>query len=144
MWTCPSCGREFSRIDQHHFCQAPTAIDDYIAERDEAVRPLLEQVRECIRAEAPDATEKISWSMPTFWQGENLIHFAAAKHHLGLYPGDLTEAPFAERLAGYHTSKGAIQLPYDKPIDFDLIRDIVRWRVERAKAKHPKAFATAE
>jgi len=61
--------------------------------------------------------------------GENLIHFAAFKKHLGLYPGGEAVGAFAERLIGYKTSKGAIQFPLDKPIDFDLIADIVRWRV---------------
>jgi uncharacterized protein YdhG (YjbR/CyaY superfamily) len=71
--------------------------------------------------------------MPTFWQGENLIHFAAFKKHIGLYPGGEAIPEFAERLAGYKTSKGAIQLPLGKPIDYELIRDIVRWRVKQTE-----------
>ena len=67
--------------------------------------------------------------MPTFWQGENLIHFAAFKKHIGIYPGDLSSIPFEERLAGYHKTKGAIQFPLEKPMDYGLIADIVRWRV---------------
>ena len=63
-----------------------------------------------------------------FWQGENLIHFAAFKKYLGIYPGDMSLSPFDERLAGYHRTKGAIQFPYDKPIDYELIADITRWR----------------
>jgi len=54
------------------------------------VRLLLEKVRDTIRAASPEAIEKISWRMPTFWQGENLIHFAAFKKHMDIYPGDLT------------------------------------------------------
>ncbi len=68
--------------------------------------------------------------MPTFWQGENLIHFAASKKHIGLYPGEEAVEVFAERLTGYKTSKGAIQLPLGKPVDHALITDIVQWRVE--------------
>ena len=67
--------------------------------------------------------------MPTFWQGENLIHFAAFRKHIGIYPGDLGNIPFAQRLSGYRTSKGAIQFPLDKPIEYDLIADIARYRV---------------
>ena len=67
--------------------------------------------------------------MPTFWQGENIIHFAAFKKHIGIYPGDMTNAPFMNRLEGNHTTKGAIQFPIDQPIDFKLIADITRWRV---------------
>jgi len=133
MWKCEKCGREFKNINQNHYCgDAPATIDEYIAAQPEAVHPLLTKVREIIRAAAPDAVEKISWRMPTFWQGENLIHFAASKKHLGIYPGDLTRTPFADKLTGYHTSKGAIQFPYDKPIPYDLIAEITAFRVKAA------------
>lgn len=108
-----------------------SSIDEYIAAQPEDVRPMLQSIRETIHAAAPEATEKISWQMPTFWQGENLIHFAAFKKHIGLYPGGKATTEFAERLAGYKTSKGAIQLPLGKPINYELITDIVRWRVNR-------------
>lgn len=71
--------------------------------------------------------------MPTFWQGENLIHFAVFKKHIGLYPGGEATAAFAERLSGYKTSKGAVRLPLGKPIDYELIADIVRWRVNQVE-----------
>ncbi len=138
MWQCPKCQRQFKRIGQHHFCEAPSAIDDYIAEQDPAVRPLLEEVRRCVRAAAPGASERISWRMPTFWQGENLVHFAAFKKHLGFFPGDLSEVPFPERLEGHQASKGTIHFPYDRPVDFALIADLTRWRVEQATAKRPR------
>ncbi len=132
MWTCPKCGREFKNTEQDHFCVKPNSIDEYIAAQPEELQPLLQGIRETIRAAAPEAIEKISWQMPTFWQGENLIHFAAFKKHIGLYPGGEATTHFAERLAGYKTSKGAIQLPLAKPIDHVLIADIVRWRVKQA------------
>lgn len=129
MWKCEKCSREFKNANQDHYCGKVDSIDAYIADQAEEVRPLLQSVRKTIRAAAPDAVEKISWSMPTFWQGENLIHFAAFKRHIGLYPGGEATAEFAERLTGYKTSKGAIQLPLDKPIDYQLITDIVKWRL---------------
>jgi len=110
-------------------------IDDYIAEQPEEIRPILKKVRETIRGVAPDALEKIAWRMPTFWQVENLIHFAAFKNHMGIYPGDLSLIPFEGRLEGYHRTKGAIQFPYDKPVDYELIADITRWRLSCAMAK---------
>lgn len=134
MWRCPKCGREFKNTEQDHFCVKPNSIDEYIVAQPEDVQPLLQSIREAIHAAAPEATEKISWQMPTFWQGENLIHFAAFKKHIGLYPGGEVTSEFAERLAGYKTSKGAIQLPLGKPIDYELITDIVQWRIKR-KAK---------
>ncbi len=133
MWQCPKCGREFKNIEQDHFCVKSNSIEEYIDAQSEDVRPLLQSIRETIRAAAPEAIEKISWQMPTFWQGENLIHFAAFKKHIGLYPGGEATSEFKERLAGYKTSKGAIQLPLGKPIDYELINDIVRWRIKKAE-----------
>ncbi len=129
-WKCPECGREFKKINQVHYCVKVNAVDDYIDMQPADVRPLLQRIRETIHIAAPDATEKMSWQMPTFWQGANIIHFAANKKHIGLYPGSEAVEVFAGRLTGYKISKGAIQLPLGKPIDHDLIADIVRWRLE--------------
>ncbi len=133
MWKCPKCGREFKNTEQDHFCLKPNSIDEYIDAQPEEMRSLLQRIRETIRDAAPKAAEKISWQMPTFWQRENLIHFAAFKKHIGLYPGGEATSIFADRLKGYKTSKGAIQLPLDKPIDYELITDIVRWRVRQVE-----------
>jgi uncharacterized protein YdhG (YjbR/CyaY superfamily) len=73
--------------------------------------------------------------MPTYWQGENLIHFAAFKKHIGIYPGDEAAGLFSERLAGYKVSKGSVQFPLDKDIDYGLITDIVKWRVQSVESK---------
>ena len=132
MWKCPKCGREFKNTNQSHSCGDKHAnIDEYIAAQSEDVQQILVKVRNTISAAAPDAVEKISWQMPTFWQGENLIHFSAQKKYLGIHPGALDRLPsrLIERLAEYKTSKGSIQFPYNKPIDFELIADIARWRV---------------
>jgi len=129
-WTCPRCGRELRRTNQDHYCVKVNAVDEYILAQPSEVQPFLQNIRETIHKAAPDAIEKISWQMPTFWQGENLIHFAVFKKHIGLYPGGEATGVFAERLAGYKTSKGAIRLPLDQPIDHELIADVVRWRVE--------------
>jgi len=135
MWKCEKCEREFKNQGQDHYCVKIETIDQYISEQPEDVQKILQKIRETIRQSAPDAIEKISWRMPTFWQGENLIHFAAFKKHVGIYPGDLTQIPFAEKLDGLRTSKGAIQLPYNKPIPYDLIAEITEYRVS-VVAKH--------
>ncbi len=108
-------------------------IDRYIDSQAEEVRPLLRAIRETIRAAAPEAIEKIAWRMPTFRQGENLIHFAAFRNHIGIFPGGEAPGVFADRLAGYETGKGSIRFPLDRPIDHRLIADIVLWRVEQAR-----------
>jgi len=133
MWQCPKCGRTFKNADQSHTCTTIKTIDEYISEQPESVRPLLEKIRETIRSAAPDAIEKFSWQMPTFWQGENLIHFAAFKNHIGIYPGGEATSFFNNKLTEYKTSKGAIQFPLNKPIDYDLIADITKWRVEQVR-----------
>jgi uncharacterized protein YdhG (YjbR/CyaY superfamily) len=133
MWECPKCGRDFKNTNQDHYCVKINTIDEYIAAQTEEVRPLLQSIREAIRAALPDAAEKIAWRMPTFWQGENIIHFAAFKKHIGLYPGEEAVTTFSERLRGYKTSKGAVHLPLDKPIDYKLIADIARWSIENLK-----------
>ena len=78
----------------------------------------------------PEAQEKISWSMPTYWKGANIIHFAASKKHIGLYPGDEAPVVFADQLAGYDVSKGTIRIPYISPLPKDLIANIARWCYE--------------
>lgn len=133
MWTCPRCGREFKNTNHQHYCVKVNSIDEYIALQPEAVQPILQHIRQVIREAAPEATEKISWQMPTFWQGRNLVHFAANKKHIGLYPGGEATTYFADRLTGYKTSKGVIHLPLGEPVDDALIADIVRWRVAQPK-----------
>lgn len=109
--------------------QEYSSVDEYIALFSEEVQDILKQVRQTIREAAPEAIEKISWQMPTFWQKENLIHFAAMKNHIGLYPGEKGVRVFTDKLTGYKTSKGAIQFPIDGPIPYGLISEITRFRV---------------
>ena len=128
MWTCPKCGRNFRNNNQNHYCgKAPQTIAEYIREQPEAVRPILWQLQETIHTAIPDVKEKISWSMPTFWKGCNLIQFAASQKHIGLYPGPEAVEAFADQLAGYPTSKGTIRLPLNQPMPLELIADIARW-----------------
>ena len=128
MWTCPKCGREFGKQSQNHYCgKAPETIDEYIALQDEAVQPRLQEIRSILHAAIPDAEERISWSMPTYWKGRNIIHFAAAKKHIGLYPGGEATTVFADELKEYAVSKGTIRLRYDRELPVELIQRIARW-----------------
>ena len=117
----------------------PTTIDEYIADFPRDVQPLLEKVRTAIRKAAPDATEAISYQMPTFKLHGNMIHFAGYNHHIGLYPGSRPVEEFRDELSKYKTSKGTIQLPLDKPIPVGLIGRITKFcvkrNIERAAAK---------
>lgn len=136
MWKCEKCGRSFKNENQQHYCgKKPETIDEYISAQPEEVQVFLEQVRNTIRTALPEAQEKISWSMPTYWKKYNIIHFAAHKHHIGLYAGTEAVIHFAEELEEYKTSKGAIQLPYNKPLPLDLIAEIAVWCYETGN--HP-------
>lgn len=131
VWQCPKCGREFKNTNQSHYCgEAINTIDAYIAAQPENVQLLLNQIRSTLRDALPDAQERISWSMPTYWNKHNIIHFAAFKNHIGLYPGDKAVAHFADRLTEYKTSKGTIQFPYNKPLPLELITEIAKWCYE--------------
>ena len=131
MWQCLKCERVFKNQNQDHFCdEPPKTIDAYIAAQPASVQPFLRQVQDAIRAVLPDAQERISWSMPTYWNKRSIIHFAAFKKHIGLYPGPTAIENFADRLTEYKTSKGAVQLSYSKPLPLQLIADIARWCYE--------------
>ncbi|MBK6324429.1 MAG: DUF1801 domain-containing protein [Chloroflexi bacterium] len=120
----------------------PKNIDEYIAAFPEDVQVMLAELRATIQAAAPAAEEKISYQMPTFALNGNLVHFAAFKNHIGLYPAPTGMEAFQEELSVYKTGKGSVQFPIDQPLPLDLIRKIVQYRVaenaQRAAAKSKK------
>ena len=114
-----------------------TAIDAYIAGFPEPARTALEQVRKIVRDAVPTATETIKYDMPTFvLNGNNLVHFAGYKQHVGFYPAPMADDPaFTDMLAGYKTGRGSIQFPLASPIPENLVRRIVEWRIGRLENK---------
>ncbi|HYE69726.1 MAG TPA: DUF1801 domain-containing protein [Anaerovoracaceae bacterium] len=106
-----------------------TTIDEYIAQFSPEIQEILQSLRKVIRETAPEAGEKISYQMPTFTLNGNLVHFAAFKNHIGFYPAPSGIEAFKDKLAVYKTSKGAVQFPISKPLPFDLIKEIVAFRV---------------
>lgn len=110
--------------------QTIKTVEDYIAQFPPDVQALLTQMRDIIRGQAPQATEGISWGMPTYKLGGNLVHFANGKHHIGFYPGASGVQAFLGQLGAYKTSKGAIQFPKNQPLPTQLIEKIVRFRVQ--------------
>jgi uncharacterized protein YdhG (YjbR/CyaY superfamily) len=107
-----------------------TSIDDYIAKFPADIQILLERMRTTIRKAAPDATEKISYQMPTFYLKGNLVHFAALKNHIGFYPTPSAIIAFRKELTGYISSKGAVQFPIDEPLPLDLVTKMVKFRTK--------------
>jgi uncharacterized protein YdhG (YjbR/CyaY superfamily) len=116
----------------------PANIDEYIATFPSEVQVILEKLRQTIRKAAPDATEKISYQMPTFYLNGNLVHFAAFKKHIGFYPAPSGITAFQDALMEYKTSKGAIQFPINEPLPFPLVKKIVAFRVKENLAKKLK------
>ena len=110
-------------------------MDEYIATFPEEVQNKLNELRAVIRASAPDAVEKISYQMPTFYQNGNLIHFAAFKNHIGLYPTPNGIEAFADELSKYEGGKGSKRFPLNEPLPLDLISRIVKFRVAGNKKK---------
>lgn len=105
-------------------------IDEYLAAFSGRTRELLEELRAAIRAAAPEATERISYRMPTFFLEGNLVHFAAFKEHIGFYPTPSGLEGFEAELEKYESGKGSVRFPLDEPLPLDLVRRIVLRRVE--------------
>jgi len=113
-------------------------IEEYIRDFPISTQKILEEMRAIIHESAPDASEKISYQMPTFYQNGNLVYLAAFRNHIGFYPGAGAVEVFASELNNYKTSKGTIQFPIDQPIPVELVKKIVKFRVEENLAKSKK------
>jgi len=110
------------------------SIDEYIAEFPPETQQLLEKMRALIRAAAPDATETISYAIPTFdLNGRHLVHFAGYERHVGFYPVPSAMEAFKEELAPYKSGKGSARFPLGEPLPEDLIRRIVLFRVDESQ-----------
>src|SRR4051812_15861252 len=113
----------------------PQTIDEYIMGFPGDIQEKLEALRATIRKAAPDAEEIISYAMPTFYLKGNLVHFAAFKNHIGIYPAPAGIEAFKEELSQYKTSKGAVQFPIDKPLPLSLVSKMVKYRVKQSLEK---------
>lgn len=113
-------------------------IDAYIAGFPAAVQALLSELRSTIRTAAPEATERISYRIPTFHLGGNLVHFAAFDRHIGFYPGPSGIARFQAELNRYPSAKGSVRFPLDEPLPLALVEAIVRFRVEENRRKQAR------
>lgn len=110
-------------------------IDEYIQAFPSEIQAILIELRSLIQQTAPQATEKISYQIPTFYLNGNLVHFAAFKNHIGFYPSSSGIAEFSKDLKRYKTSKGAVQFPLDQPLPTELIRKMVEFRIKENMLK---------
>jgi uncharacterized protein YdhG (YjbR/CyaY superfamily) len=113
-------------------------IDQYIASFPADTQKILGKIRTTISSAAPDAKETINYGIPTFTLKGNLVHFAAFDKHIGFYPTPSGIAKFSKELSVYEGAKGSVKFPIDKPIPFDLITEIVKFRVEESLSKTKK------
>jgi uncharacterized protein YdhG (YjbR/CyaY superfamily) len=110
-------------------------MDEYIARFPRNVRDVLEELRRVIRESAPEAEETISYGIPTFKLNGNLVFFAAYRNHIGFYPTPSAIEAFKKELSPFEQSKGTVRFPLDKPIPFDLVKKIVKFRVKENESK---------
>ena len=114
---------------------AITTIDEYIATFPEDTQAILNKIRNIIKTAAPQAQEKISYGMPTFFLHGNLVHFGAFHRHIGFYPTPSGIDAFQNELSKYEGAKGSVQFPLDQSIPYGLITKIVKFRVKENLAK---------
>jgi uncharacterized protein YdhG (YjbR/CyaY superfamily) len=113
-------------------------IDEYISSLPKNIQSVMQKLRKVIRESAPEAEETISYGMPAFKSNGVLVYFAAHKNHIGFYPTASGVAAFTKELSAYKQTKGTVQFPIDGPIPFDLVKKIVKFRVEEDKVKAQK------
>ena len=114
------------------------SISEYIEAAPDVARKKLREMRACIRKAAPGATEGMKWGMPAFSYKRILVTFAAHKNHIGFYPTPSAVKAFENELAKFHTARGSIQFPLEKPLPLPLIRKITAFRVRESIEKDGK------
>jgi uncharacterized protein YdhG (YjbR/CyaY superfamily) len=113
-------------------------FESYFTMFPEQTQRLLHEVYSSVKELLPNATEKMSYGMPCFYQKQNVVYFAAFKNHIGFYPTASGVKAFDHELSGLKFSKGAIQFPFDKAIPKELIQKIVRFRIQEIEVKMKK------
>lgn len=121
-----------------------TAIPAFIAAQPLAVQPPLKAMYAILKAALPDAEERISYQMPTLWQGQAIAYFDAGACYLGFYPTSGPIAQFAADLTGYRHSKGAVHLPLDQPLPAALITKMVQWQLAQVQSGAAKPQRTSK
>jgi uncharacterized protein YdhG (YjbR/CyaY superfamily) len=111
--------------------ERPSNIDEYIANFPKETQIILENIRTTIKKIVPESEETISYAMPAFKLNKKaLVYFAGYKNHIGFYATPTGHKEFKEELSNYKRGKGSVQFPLDKQIPYDLIKRIVKFRVE--------------
>ena len=105
-------------------------VDGYIDQFEGEVKTRLQQLRDAVRAEAPDAAESMAYGMPAYkLNGKPLVYFAGYAHHVGFYATPNGHEAFKDEFSAYKQGKGSVQFPNDQPLPLALVRRVVRYRV---------------
>jgi uncharacterized protein YdhG (YjbR/CyaY superfamily) len=112
-----------------------TEVSNYINSFPKETQVHLNKVRSFIKSIIPEAEEVMSYGIPTFNYYHNLVHFAGYERHIGFYPGAGAMKHFAKDFSRYKSGKGSVQFPLNQEIPFDLIEQVVNYRVEENKKK---------
>jgi len=107
----------------------PATVDEYISHYPEDLQQILGKIRAVIQETAPQAVEKISYGMPAYFLNGKLIYFSVYKHHIGMYPKTSGMEASIEGLSAYKGTKSSLHFPLDKPVPYELISKIVKFRV---------------
>lgn len=128
----------FYRISHHAMKKdiEQNVVDTYISSFPEKTQKKLHEIRDLIKAEVPEAIEKISYGIPTFFLNGNLVHFAGYENHIGFYPAPSGISAFEKELSKYKHAKGSVQFPLEEALPVALIRKIVNFRVQENKNKN--------
>jgi len=119
--------------------EKPSNIDEYIANFPKETQIILEKIRTTIKNIVPESEETISYAMPAFKLNKKaLVYFAGYKNHIGFYATPTGHKEFKEELSNFKQGKGSVQFPLDNQIPYDLIKRIVKFRVEKNKKKNKK------
>ena len=113
---------------------APATVDEYLAGLPDDVRARVQALRQAIRDAVPGVTERISYAMPTFdLDGQPLVHVAAWKRHIALYPlpRPLSDPELEDAVAPYRGAKDAMHLPHRQPLPVSLVTGVVLELVRR-------------
>ena len=113
-----------------------SSVDEYISKSPKAIQPSLKKLRKTIKEAAPQAEEIISYNMPAYKiYGRILLYFAAHTEHIGVYALPSANIEFKKELYGYETSKGTVKFPFSKPIPYELVGRMVKFRAKENMKK---------
>ena len=110
-------------------------IDEYSSAYNGELKERMITLRALIHSCHPDITEKIAWGIPTFVLKGNLVHFSAEKKHMGFHPGKEAIDAFADRFGKLTHTKSTLHLPYNQPMPWDLLREMVSYCVRQRMQK---------